>query len=350
MLDRAVQAPRNRQQIEEARAMPLLRVVEDHDYWPEYGTLVIRDVRRPDQVRPRVGELLAEYAVETQPSGSLARAGDGWLEGVAADSHHTVRIEVYDARPDDDDRSGWDDVLETPFATSGVARLALVVGGPTGEPVELGPPGVYRVLFARRPVVAGQNPEGWPCAYRLRFWPVEAPPEPPRWLRRSRPLVDGRPAGERGAFDGRYRRAITDIVMLALWAAESATPVTLAWLADRMLTTTATVRAIIEHPGASRMLSIDGDLDDLDAPLTVTVLARKPAEVRTAKVAALPPRPGSVIRQSTPGHRSTPARRSTPGVQGVRPAAARPAVKRQAAPDGGLDSHPGDGPDPEQAG
>jgi hypothetical protein len=93
--------------------MPLLRVIEHHDYWPEFGTFVMRDVRRPDQVRSRVGALLAEYAVDSQPSGSFARAGDGWVEGVASDSHHRVRLEVYDAAPDDDDLSGWGDVVET---------------------------------------------------------------------------------------------------------------------------------------------------------------------------------------------------------------------------------------------
>jgi hypothetical protein len=332
--------------------MPLLRVVEDHDYRPEYGTFVIRDVRRPDQVRPQVGELLAQHALDAQPGGSFARAGDGWVEGVASDRHHTARIEVYDAPPDDDDLSEWGDVVETPFATSGVASLALTVDGPIGEPIELGPPGVYRVLFARRPVTAGDDPEGCSCEYRLRFWPVDAPAEPPRWLRRTGTLVDGRPASERGAFDGSYRRAITDIVMLALWAAESATPMTLKWLADRLLTTTATIRDIIEHPRARHVLSVDGDLDDVDAPLTVTVLAKKPAEVRTATVPALSPRPGPAA------HRSTVARRPTPGVRGVRPVAARPMVKRQdaagaeegqALPDGPGD-HSRGGADPEQAG
>jgi hypothetical protein len=334
--------------IEEGQRMPLLRVTEHHDYWPEFGTFVMRDMPGPDQVRSRVGELLAEYAVDTQPSGSLARAGDGWVEGVASDSHHTVRIEVYDAAPDDDGLSEWGDVVETPFASSGVARLALVVDGLVGEPIELGPPGMYRLLFARRPVAAGDDPEGSACEYRLRFWAVDAPVEPPRWLRRTGPLVDGRPAGERDAFDGSYRRAITDIVMLALWAAESATPVTLGWLADRLLTTTATVRGIIEHPAAGRALSIDGDLDGVDAPLTVTILPRQAAEARTATIPGLPPRPGSADA------RSAPTRRAMPGVRGGRPTAARPMVKRQdagakesKAPHDGPDEQPG--ADPEQA-
>jgi hypothetical protein len=321
--------------------MPLRSVFDNDDYRPEYGTFVIRDVPRPDQVRPPVGELLAEYAVETQPSGSFARAGDGWIEGVAADGDHTVRIEVYDAPPDDDDLSEWDDVLETPFATSGVVRLARVVGGPVGDPIELGPSGVYRVLFARRPATAGDDPEGWPCEYRLRCWPVAAAPEPPRWLRRSRPLVDGPPAGGPRAFDGRYRSAITDVVMLALWAAESATPVTLVWLADRLLTTAATVRAVIEHPRAGQALSVDGDLDDVDAPLRVTVLAKKPTEVRTVKAPAVPARPAAAVRRSTAASPTTPA---LPAKRGVRPTASRPAITRAEkgqAPGGG---------DPEQAG
>lgn len=303
--------------------MPLLRAFENHDYWPEFGTLVIRDVPRPDQVRPSAGAKLAAHAVDTQPSGSFARAGDGWVEAVAADDHHIVRVEVHDGPPGDDDLPGWGDALETPFVTSGLVRLALVVGGPVGAPIDLGEPGLYRLQIARRPLVAGNSPGGWPCEYRLRCWPVDTPPEQPRWLRRSRPLVDDRPAGEQGAFDGRHRSALTDVVMLTLWAAESATPVTLAVLADRLLTTTATVRTIVGHPEASLALSVDGDLDDEDAPLALTVLARKPAMVRTTRTAASPPRPGAAVRQSTPG------RRSTPGVRGVRPVAARPAIKRE---------------------
>src|SRR3569833_2642436 len=130
-------------EIEEDRTMPMVRVIEDHDYWPEYGTLVIRDVPRPDQVRHRLGELLAEHAVDTQPSGSFARAGGGWIEGVASGSRHTVRIEVYDAPPDDDDLSKWDDVVETPFASSGGAGRARGGGGRGGGPSGRGPPGVY---------------------------------------------------------------------------------------------------------------------------------------------------------------------------------------------------------------
>lgn len=300
--------------------MSLLSAVEYQEYRPAYGTLAIRDVPRPGESRPRVGELLARFALDTQPSGSFARAGDGWIEGIASgDERHTVRLEVHDAPTDVDDLSEWDDVLDTPFATSGLITLEVFVNSPVGAPVEIGPPGVYRIRVARRPIAAGDDPEGRACEFRVLFWPARTPPEPPRWLRRTGLLVDPRPAAERGAFDGSYRCAITDVVMLALWAKESATPLTLAGLADRMLTTTATVRDIIEHPRASGVLTVDGDLDDVDAPLTMTVLAKQPrAAVRSHPSQGLPPQPG------LPARRSTPARRATPGVRAV---AARPAVK-----------------------
>jgi hypothetical protein len=314
--------------------MPLVRVFEEREYWPEFGTFLIRDVPRPDRAGPPVGALLAEYAVDTQPCGSIARAGDGWLDGVAADSRHVVRIEAHDAPPDAD-LAGWPDVVELPLATSGVVGLALVTGGRAGGSVELGPPGLYRVRFARRTVEEGANPEGWPCEYLLSSWPVRAPAEPPRWVRRGRPLVD-EAAGERNAFDGTYRRAVSDVATLVSWAAEGATPVTLRWLADRLLTTTATVRQIIERPIAAGVLSATGDLDDADTPLTITVHPRQPARATT------------VGRPAVPGpQRTTPARRSSR----ARPpsAAARPLAKQPMVPGQDPTGAPPPGP-PEQPG
>ena len=53
--------------------------------------------------------------------------------------------------------SEWGDVLETPSRPR-VAGMTLTTGGPIGEPIEFGPPGVYRMLFGRRHVVAGETP------------------------------------------------------------------------------------------------------------------------------------------------------------------------------------------------
>jgi hypothetical protein len=151
---------------------------------------------------------------------------------------------------------------------------------------------------------------------------VRAPAEPPRWTRRGRPLVD-EPAGERNAFDGTYRRAVSDVATLVSWAAEGATPVTLRWLADRLLTTTATVRQIIERPIAAGVLSATGDLDDADTPLTITVHPRQPARATT------------VSRPAVPGpQRTTPARRSSrarPPSAAARPLAKQPMVPGQDA-------------------
>jgi hypothetical protein len=307
--------------------MPLQRAVENHDYWPEFGTFVIRDVAQPGRRRPQVGELLAEYAVDAQPCGSIARAGDGWLDGGAADSHHTVRLEVHDTAPGHDEPLDWTDLVDLPFASAGVISLALVVGGATGEPLELGPAGLYRVRFARRAATAGADPRGYPCEYQLRFWPTGTSAEPPRWLRRSSPFI-----GERNDFDGAYRQATSDVLMLVLWAAETATPVTLKWLADRLLTTTTTVREILEHPRPD-VLTAGGSLDDENAPLTVTVHPRKPRPVRTT---GLPTIPGTT--RGTPAARSSSAARSGAAARpraAVRRVAARPAVPRQHTdPDG----------------
>jgi hypothetical protein len=329
--------------------MSLVRVFEDPEYWPEYGTFLIRDVAPPEQARPLVGPLLAEYAVETQPCGSIARAGDGWLDGVATDDRHLVRIEVYDAPPSDDDLSGWNDVVDLPFASAGAVSMAWVVGGPVSEAVELGAPGVYRVQFARRPVMQGTDDRGSAFEYRLRFWPVNAPAQPPRWLRRTRPLV-AEQVDARDIRQGAYRRAISDVVMLVLWAAESATPVTLAWLADRLLATTAIVRAVIEHPKAVAALTVDGDLDDVDAPLTVTVHARKPvrshhtlghAVAGSQSVASRSMVHGSPAVRSSPGTRAVPGARSVP---------AQPMITRQGAAGAQEKQSSHDGPDKQPGG
>jgi hypothetical protein len=291
--------------------MTVLRAFADQDYQPVYSTFIIRDVTGPARARPRVNELLAEYAVDTQPSGTFARAGDGWIEAVAAADDHAVRIELHDGPPAGDDLSGWAEVIETPFATSGMIQLALVVGAPIGQEIELGAPGLYRLQFAVRPLEAGNDPRGWPCEYRLRFWATDAPPDPPRWLRRHGSPVDGQAPSEGGVFDGVYGNAVTDIVMLALWAAECDTPVTLAWLAERLFTTTTTIRAVLKHPSAETALSIHGDLDEDDAPLALTVLARKPREtrVRTTSTPAPPALPATRARPAIPGRRTTRAHR-----------------------------------------
>jgi hypothetical protein len=160
----------------------LLRSFEDHEYWPEYSTFLLRDSGPGGPARVAVGELLSEHAVDTQPCGSVARAGDGWLDGRATDRHHAVRLESHDSEPQPDP-AAWADVMETPMASGGTIALSLVTGGSHGDPFRLGQPGLYRARFCRRPAQNGDS-------YLVQFWPVDSPPDPPRWIARSRPLVE----------------------------------------------------------------------------------------------------------------------------------------------------------------
>jgi hypothetical protein len=162
--------------------MALVRGFEDHEYWPEYSTFLLRDTAPGGPARVVVGELLAEYAVDTQPCGSVARAGDGWLDGQAPDAHHTVRLEAHDSEPEPD-AAAWADVMETPLASGGTMALSMVTGGSHGDPFRLGQPGLYRARFCRRPAEERNS-------YLVQFWPVDAPPDPPRWIARSRPFVE----------------------------------------------------------------------------------------------------------------------------------------------------------------
>jgi hypothetical protein len=216
--------------------MAVVRGFEDHEYWPEYSTFLLRDTAPAGPARVVVGELLAEYAVDTQPCGSVARAGDGWLDGQAADAHHTVRLEAHDSEPEPD-TAAWTDVMETPLASGGTMALSLVTGGSHGDPFRLGQPGLYRARFCRRPADERDS-------YLVQFWPVDAPPDPPRWFARGRPFV-----GESGdgwaevlgwqvwELIGAVRQAAVDgratVRDIAAWALHHHRPES--WLSEPML-------------------------------------------------------------------------------------------------------------------
>jgi hypothetical protein len=92
-----------------------------------------------------VSALLGEYAVDTQPCGSIARAGDGWLDGRAVAGYHTVRLEAHDENPPADP-NGWAAVMETPIASQGTVGLARVTGGVPAEQFRIGAEGMHRVI------------------------------------------------------------------------------------------------------------------------------------------------------------------------------------------------------------
>ncbi|MBQ1073284.1 hypothetical protein KBX06_08910 [Micromonospora sp. C31] len=259
--------------------MALLRTFEDREYLPEYGTLLLRDAEPWGPARVRVDELLREYAVRTQACGSIARAGDGWIEGRASDGYHAVRLESHDAPPSEDD--DWADVVETPLATAGTVGLTTVTGGAPRDSFRLGEPGLYRLRFCRRPADDGDS-------YLLRFWPVPADPGPPRWLVRSRPLLSEHDLAQPtmrtrgGGPAARFRYATSDLLSLLLWARESEATVTLHWLADRLLSTPDAVRAVLRHAVDDGLLA---PFDGTDGPMTL-VIRPTPRETRQA-----PPQP-----------------------------------------------------------
>ncbi|MDX3189812.1 hypothetical protein PV458_15520 [Streptomyces sp. MN03-5084-2B] len=163
--------------------MTLLAVLEDDEYLPEYGTLVVRDRHRADGVEPLDNELLGELATEAL-SGTVATAGDGWVHGHAGDPFQAVRLEAHDAPPSvvlDD----WEDVVESPFhSRSGRVALGFLTGGEHDETLELGRRGLFRVRVARRAAAAEEEGDVW----LVQFWPC-AEAGLPRWVRRTRPAL-----------------------------------------------------------------------------------------------------------------------------------------------------------------
>ena len=158
--------------------MPILHAYEDEDYLPEHGLLVVRDRHEAAVDHPDLAFGSA--------CGSIALAGEGWLQASAGDGPHLVRLESYDGMPVLDE--GWDDMLETPYrAHAGGVGLTYVTGGPGGDDLDLGSPGLFRVRVARRRVDDHRD------VWRLQFWPVIEPVEPPRWLVRGTPPVPALP-------------------------------------------------------------------------------------------------------------------------------------------------------------
>ena len=185
--------------------MTALGTYQDDEYWPEFGTLTVRDV---GAVYEESGPF-SQHGSKVQPCGTIARTGNGWLEGSAGDGPHVVRMELHAATPPED-TADWDDVVEIPYRSlSGAVGLGFVTGGFSGEVFPLAGIGPYRVRVTRRPVLADDELED---LWLLRFWPAE--PEPPQWLRRRGRAVGRADPGWRGLFG--YE--VTDL-MWAVWAA-----------------------------------------------------------------------------------------------------------------------------------
>jgi hypothetical protein len=167
-----------------------MEIIAVEDYWPEYGTIVVRDTWDDEPASETDLPLLGEHDLDAQPSGTIAKAGDGWLQASSRDGRHPVRLEAHDAPPPLGD--GWDDVVETPYhAGTGAVFLTSVMSSDlyVDTQLELGAPGLYRVRVSCRrtpPEIPGFEASKGDL-WRVQFWPAAL--EPPRWLARSRPAV-----------------------------------------------------------------------------------------------------------------------------------------------------------------
>ncbi|MEV4286543.1 DUF6042 family protein [Nonomuraea bangladeshensis] len=167
-----------------------MKIIAIDDHSPEYATIVVRDTWNEERRAETDLPLLGEHDLEAQPSGTIARAGDGWLQAASRSGRHRVRLEAHDSPPPLD--GGWDDVVETPYHSgTGSVVLTTVMSGDryTDNPLDLGAPGLYRVRVSCRrtqPEIPGfEASEG--DLWRLQFWPAAL--EPPRWLARGRPAL-----------------------------------------------------------------------------------------------------------------------------------------------------------------
>ncbi|WP_116200215.1 DUF6042 family protein [Amycolatopsis circi] len=163
--------------------MTLLGFCEEDEYLPDYGTIVLREVYRDKTLPALDNELLGENATAAL-SGTVATAGDGWLHATAGHSYQAIRCEAHDGPPEL--RLGsWEDIVESPFRSrSGIAGLGWLTGGTLSGELNLGAKGFYRVRVCRKTAEAGEEGDIW----LFQFWPAEVP-EPPRWLKRTRPAV-----------------------------------------------------------------------------------------------------------------------------------------------------------------
>lgn len=274
--------------------MALTRSFEDHAYWPEYGLFVLRDTDRPPARHP-VGPALAER--DAPAFGSVALAGDGWIRAVATDEHHRVTLELHDTPPEPDPPE-WTDVVESPFASGGAVGLALLTGGDPRDSFRLDGVGLYRMRFARRP-------DGPAFHYRVRFWRVDIPADPPCWLRRSAPL----PA----TTDTLHPHAAGDLAMTLRWAREAGRETPTDWLAERLATTSQVVEETLRHASPEDLLPVGGPAEPRyssirdkiraqairSGPPQRTPPVRHPGQGLTPMTDGPPPRAGIVTRQGS---------------------------------------------------
>ncbi|WP_433727116.1 hypothetical protein ACQP2Y_11535 [Actinoplanes sp. CA-051413] len=199
--------------------MSAVRVFETREYRPEYGLLLLVDNcvawdAAEDPVVPHHRD-----RGDTQ-AGTFAGSGAGWLSAQADDlAPHAIRLELHDG-PSPEDRTAFDDLLETPFrSSSGGLTLATLTGGYGAADFHLGDAEWFRTRVARwRADTAGQPGYHW----LISCWPVTIV-EPPVWLAR------------REATGAEPTDVARDVESVLRWTPQLPVRTTMASLAQRLL-------------------------------------------------------------------------------------------------------------------
>ncbi|WP_157963671.1 DUF6042 family protein [Actinocorallia populi] len=178
--------------------MTLLRGVDGDMSWSDWSMLSVGDVehrsgaRAPDDAGDEFLGRYAGYSDGRGLTGTIARAGEGWLQGAGSWRRTAVRLELHTAVPAIEDEP-WCEAVETPYV-SRTGSIALY--GPDDLKFELDGFGTYRVRVLLR------REDEW-NRWCLRFWRTSGPVEPPRWLARSASAIVLVPADWRKVLPGR---------------------------------------------------------------------------------------------------------------------------------------------------
>jgi hypothetical protein len=242
------------------RVVALVRFHDEDEYWPEFGTVVIRDAvsatRRWWDFQSRA---LDEH--EGPLFGTVARAGEGWLQLNAGDGPHQVRVEVHDLPVAVLDEP-WLDVIQTPYSCgTGAVGLTTMTSGPGYYGVmEIGDPGSYQVRVCRR---SGDDARDrwlvqfWPCDdVRPPWWLVRRPRSTPGWTYQMADPATVSP----------------DVYAVASWSPAATVVTTVTDLGRRLLLDDEIITRTLRTP--DRYLHVTGNPDDRSAPLTITATTR----------------------------------------------------------------------------
>lgn len=237
--------------------MALTGSLDDDEYWPEFGTVVIRDKAygrfEDDPDEDSLSPLLTETAGPL--FGTVARAGNGWLHLNSGGQPQQVRIEAHDDAPPVE-TGAWPDVMETPYrSVTGQVALAMTTSGPwsssPGLAIGAGL-GRYRARVSR--AVGKDYSDRW----LVQFWPQQQRNEP-AWLRRA--------PGRDGQTSAAWHRAVSlgeDLFAMVSWSGHGKIGTTVPRLAAELLVEPAAIIAALGDPEGA-YLRLRGDLSGLDS-------------------------------------------------------------------------------------